>query len=77
MNFIKDMVSEISLKYFIIFISLTLLSIVVYFIGKKLNIKISHKTGKTILDTFFDDYDSDEVVKKINEEESMENKEEK
>lgn len=76
-NFIKDIVSEISFKYFIIFILLTFLSTILYFIVKKLNIKISHKTGKTTLDTFFDDYDSDEVVKKLNEEELNEDKEEK
>lgn len=69
LNYLTKDASSISLIYFIFFILLTALSIFIYYIGKHINILISHKTGKTTLDTIFDDYDSEGVVKKIQEQE--------
>lgn len=70
---------ELSLKYFIVLIVLTLIVVILYFIFKKIKIAISHKKGVATLDTVFDDYNSDEVVKEINQdnEEKEEPKEEK
>ncbi|MBQ7104621.1 MAG: hypothetical protein IJN90_02060 [Bacilli bacterium] len=73
--FIKEM-GIISFKYFIILILITIIIIFSYFIGKYLSIFISHKTGKTTLDTFFDDYNREEVIREIEEKENI-NKEEK
>ena len=72
-------VKELSLKYFIALIVLTLIVVILYFIFKKIKIAISHKKGVATLDTVFDDYNSDEVVKEINQdnEEKEEPKEEK
>lgn len=60
-------VKGLSSKYFIILISLTSGVVVLYFIFKKIKIAISHKKGVATLDTVFDDYNSDEVVKEINQ----------
>ncbi len=72
-------IKDLSSKYFITLIVLTLIVVILYFIFKKIKIAISHKKGVATLDTVFDDYNSDEVVKEINQntEEKEEPKEEK
>lgn len=78
-NIINYFISEIGIiafKYFVVLLLIDIVIIFIYFIGKNLSIFISHKTGKTTLDTFFDDYDRDEVIKQMEELEN-ENKEEK
>lgn len=67
LNDLKNMASVNSSKYLFIFSGLTILFIFIYNIGKKINIVIAHKTGKTTLDTIFDDYDSEQVVKELQE----------
>jgi hypothetical protein len=72
LTYITEEASKISLKYFIIFLVITISVIVLCFVGKYISILISHKTGKTTLDTIFDDYDSEGVVKQIQEREQQE-----
>ena len=51
---------------------LTILVIVLYYAGKIMSIRIAHKTGKITLDTFFDDYNREEVIKDMQEEYEVE-----
>jgi len=77
-NSIKGTVGQIAFKYFFVFILLTLTSALLFYVFKNINILIARKSGKTTLDTVFDDYDSDEVVKVLqSDEEKDETKEEK
>ena len=70
-----SIIKELSLKYSIALIVLTLVIVVLYFLFKKIKIAISHKKGVATLDTVFDDYNSEEVVKEINQDtEEKENK---
>lgn len=72
LNYFKEAASSISFICFILFILLTITVCLLYYIGKHINILISHKTGKTTLDTIFDDYDSEGVVKKLQEQDEEE-----
>lgn len=74
-NYIINIIGAESLKQFVILLVLTIFIIFLYYIGKLLSIRISHKTGKTTLDTFFDDYNRDEVIKELQENEKIEEKE--
>jgi len=68
--YIINKIQNVTLKYFLILLISCIIVIITYFIGRMINIHISHKTGKTTLDTIFDDYDSDRVVDEINREEN-------
>lgn len=59
---------EITLKYFIIFLIVTILMIILYLLSKKFNIFMKQKKGIATLDTIFDDYNREEVVKEMQEE---------
>lgn len=72
LTYITEEASKISQTYFIIFLIITISVIILCFVGKYISILISHKTGKTTLDTIFDDYDSEGVVKQIQEREQQE-----
>lgn len=75
LNYLVKEASSISFLYLLLFILLTTAAGFLYYIGKHINILISHKTGKTTLDTIFDDYDSEEVVRELQEKEKQEEKE--
>jgi hypothetical protein len=70
LNYLTQKASSVSFEYFFIFLLLTIIMCFLYYIGKHINILISHKTGKTTLDTIFDDYDSEEVVKQLQQKET-------
>lgn len=72
LEYLTEKATDISLTYAIVFIVLTVVTIILCFIGKYISILISHKTGKATLDTVFDDYDSEGVVKQIQEREKQE-----
>lgn len=76
LNYLIKEASSITFLYLLLFILLTTATVFIYYIGKHINILISHKTGKTTLDTIFDDYDSDEVVRELQEREKQEQQEE-
>ena len=77
LNYLVKEASDISFLYLLLFILLTTAAGFLYYIGKHINILISHKTGKTTLDTIFDDYDSEEVVRELQEKERQEQEENK
>lgn len=70
-NYLINEAGSRAFKQFIILLLITIVIIFLYYIGKILSIRISHKTGKTTLDTFFDDYNRDEVVKELQEAEEI------
>lgn len=72
LTYLTEKATKISLNYFIILLILTIVAIILYFVSKYISILISHKTGKTTLDTIFDDYDSEDVVKQIQERDQQE-----
>ena len=81
-NLFKTKLATISLRYSIVLFAIAVLVCIIYFIIKRLNIAISHKKGVTTLDTVLDDYNRDDIVKQINDEdnpkeEKKDNKKEK
>ncbi len=83
LNSCMKQLGVICLKSFIILLILAIVFGVLYYLTKHLNIMLSHKKGVATLDTVFDDYNSDEVVKEIsrrereNEEKDVKKKETK
>ncbi len=76
LNILIDDLSVACLKYFVIFIVLCIVCGFLYYIIKHLNIAISHRSGVATLDTVFDDYNREDVVKEITDREN-DSKEEK
>ena len=71
-NIFMDKIGDISIKYILIFLVLTFFTAILFYLGKKINIFINHKKGITTLDTVFDDYDREEVLKEMHEEKKQE-----
>ena len=71
-NYLINTTGAESLKQFIVLLLITIFVIILYYFGKIMSIRIAHKTGKTTLDTFFDDYNSEEVIKGMQEEYEVE-----
>ena len=71
-NYLINTAGAEALKQFIILLLITIFVIILYYIGKIISIKIAHKTGRTTLDTFFDDYNREEVIKEMQEDVEIE-----
>ncbi len=59
LNYFMKIIGNLTYNYILIFSVLLLISIIMYFITKNLNIIKSHKKGVATLDTIFDDYDKE------------------
>lgn len=67
LNVLEKNLSNIFLEYMIVFILITIVLILLYYISKNIRIAMFHKKGVATLDTIFDDYNIDEVLKEMNE----------